>query len=80
MLSTGIKIYPKMPYHQRCQEAFILLDGNDFVEQGTIPLSKSQQNIKQAKHSAWLLTSALMSNWTALWGSLPPSAGKTESQ
>lgn len=46
MLPIGIKIYPKMPYHQYHQEAFIALDGNDFVERGTIPLSKSQQNIK----------------------------------
>lgn len=80
MLSTVIKIYPKTPHHQHCQEAFISLDGNGFVEQGIIPLSKPQQNIKQAKCSAWLLTSALLSNWTALWGSLPSSAGKTESQ
>lgn len=46
MCTIGIKIYPKMPYHQCCQEAFISLDGNDFVEHGTISLSKSQQNIK----------------------------------
>ena len=36
-----------MSYHQCCQEAFVSLDGNDFVEQGTIPLSKSQQNISK---------------------------------